>query len=109
MQDGLVLPDDSDSKESVCNTEDSASVPESGRSPGEENGNPFQYSCLNNPTTEEPGGLQSMGSHRGGTTVQPSTCWVTCAGLHIPDPAHAEEICFITALASQHSMGSEIV
>ena len=50
MQDGLVFPDDSDSKESVCNTGDSASVPESGRSPGEENGNPFQCYCLENST-----------------------------------------------------------
>ena len=39
-------------------------IPESGRSPGEGNGNPLQYSCLGNPTTEEPGGLQSMGSQR---------------------------------------------
>ena len=30
------------------------------------NGNPFQYSCLENPLTEEPGGLQSMGSQRVG-------------------------------------------
>ena len=29
---------------------------------GEGNGNPLQYSCLENPRTEEPGGLQSMGS-----------------------------------------------
>ena len=28
---------------------DTGSIPESGRSPGEENGNPFQYSCLGNP------------------------------------------------------------
>jgi len=33
-------------------------------SPGEGNGNPFQYSCLENPWTEEPGGLQSMGLQR---------------------------------------------
>ena len=33
---------------------------------GEGNGNPFQYSCLENPWTEEPGGLQSMGSQRVG-------------------------------------------
>ena len=33
-----------------------------GRSPGEGNGNPLQYSCLENPWTEEPGKLQSMGS-----------------------------------------------
>ena len=29
---------------------------------GEGNGNPLQYSCLEIPWTEEPGGLQSMGS-----------------------------------------------
>ena len=37
-------------------------MPVLGRFPGEGNGNPFQYSCLQNPWTEEPGGLQSMGS-----------------------------------------------
>ena len=35
-----------------------------GRSPGEGNRNPLQYSCLKIPWTEEPEGLQSMGSHR---------------------------------------------
>ena len=29
--------------------------------PGEGNGNPLQYSCLGNPRTEKPGGLQSWG------------------------------------------------
>ena len=33
---------------------------------GEGNGNPLQYSCLENPGTGEPGGLLSMGSHRVG-------------------------------------------
>ena len=41
------------------------SIPASRRSPGEGNGYPLQYSCLENPIdTEEPGGLQSLGSHR---------------------------------------------
>ena len=35
-----------------------------GRSPGEGNSNPLQYSCLRNPMDEEPGGLQSMGSQK---------------------------------------------
>ena len=39
-------------------------IPASGRSPGVEEGNPFQGFCLGNPVTEEPGGLQSMGSQR---------------------------------------------
>ena len=32
---------------------DSGSIPGSGRSPGEGNGNPLQYSCLRNPTDRE--------------------------------------------------------
>ena len=39
---------------------------ELGRSPGGGHGNPRQYSCLENPWTEEPGGLKSMGSQRVG-------------------------------------------
>ena len=38
----------SDGKESACNAGDPGSVPESGRSPGEGNGYPLQYSCLEN-------------------------------------------------------------
>ena len=38
----------SDGKESACNAGDSGSIPESGRSPGEGNGNSLQYSCLEN-------------------------------------------------------------
>ena len=37
------------SKESACNAGDLGSIPGSGRSPGEGNGNPLQYSCLENP------------------------------------------------------------
>ena len=36
-------------KESTCNAGDLGSIPGSGRSPGEGNGNPLQYSCLENP------------------------------------------------------------
>ena len=39
----------SDSKECDCNVGDSGSVPGSGRSPGQGNGNLFQYCCLENP------------------------------------------------------------
>ena len=34
-------------KESPCNAGDMGSIPGLGRSPRKENGNPFQYSCLN--------------------------------------------------------------
>ena len=38
----------SDGKESACNAGDSNSIPGLGRSPGGGNGNPLQYSCLEN-------------------------------------------------------------
>ena len=43
------FPGGSDGKESACNAGDPASIPGWGRSPGEGNGNPLQYSCLENP------------------------------------------------------------
>ena len=58
------FPSGSHSEESVCNAADLGSIPGSGRSPGEGNGNPLQYSCLENSRTEESGRLQSMGSQR---------------------------------------------
>ena len=39
----------SDGKVSACNAGDLGSIPGSGRSPGEGNGNPLQYPCLENP------------------------------------------------------------
>ena len=44
----LDFPGGSDGKASVYNVGDSGSVPGCGRSPGERNGNAFQYSCLEN-------------------------------------------------------------
>ena len=43
-------------------------IPGPGRGPGEGNGNPLHYSCLRNPITERPGGLQSMGATIRGIT-----------------------------------------
>ena len=45
----MVFPGGSDSKESSCNAGDLDSILGSGKSPGEGNGNPLQYSCLENP------------------------------------------------------------
>ena len=44
-------------KNPSANPGDVGLIPGLGRSPGEENGNPLQYSRLGNPMTEEPGGL----------------------------------------------------
>ena len=45
----LDFPGGSDGKASVYNEGDLGSIPGSGRSPGEGNGNPLQYYCLQNP------------------------------------------------------------
>jgi len=45
----VTFPDDSLGKESTCIAGDASSIPGSGRSPGEGNGNPLWYSCLKNP------------------------------------------------------------
>ena len=52
------FPDSSDGKESTCNAGDPGLMPGSGRSPGEENGNPLQYSCLKNPMNRPWGHLE---------------------------------------------------
>ena len=57
-------PCGSDSKVSACHVRDLDLILGSGRSPGEGNGNPLQYSCLKTPWTEEPCKQQSMGSQR---------------------------------------------
>ena len=41
--------DSSVGEESACSAEDPGSIPGFGRFPGEGNGNPFQYCCLENP------------------------------------------------------------
>ena len=43
----------SEGKASACNAGDLGSIPGSGRSSGEGNGNPLQYSCLENPMDRE--------------------------------------------------------
>ena len=59
------FPSGSVGKESSCSTGDTGdtgSVPGSGRSPGEGNGNLFQYSCLENP-------------------IDRGACWATVPGV----------------------------
>ena len=52
------------SKESACSVGDPGLIPGLGRFPGEGNGDPLQYHCLENLMDKEPGGLQSMGLQR---------------------------------------------
>ena len=73
----------SEVKASACSAGDLGSIPGLGRSPGEGNGNPLQYSCLENPS----GGLQSMGlqgvRHDWSTSPTHSllTIWATQASM----------------------------
>ena len=58
------FPGGSEGKASVYNAGDLDSIPGSGRSPGEGNGYPLQYSCLEKSMDREPRGVQSIGSQR---------------------------------------------
>ena len=53
MSDSRGFPGGSEGKASACNAGDLGSIPGLGRSPGEGNGNPLQYSCLENPMDRE--------------------------------------------------------
>ena len=55
------FPGGSDDKESACNAGDLGSIPGSGKSPGWGNGNPLQYSCLENPMDREDEGATVHG------------------------------------------------
>ena len=59
-------PGDLDGKESACNAGDLGSIPGSGRSPGEGNGYPTPYSCLENSIDRGVWQVQSMGLQRVG-------------------------------------------
>ena len=55
------FPGGSDGKASAYNEGDLHSIPGLGRSPGEGNGNPLQYSCMKIPWMEEPGAYSPWG------------------------------------------------
>ena len=61
------FPCSSVGKESACNAGDPDSIPGSGRSPGEGNGNPLPYSCLEN--SMDRGTWQATYSPRGGKSL----------------------------------------
>ena len=59
------FPWDSDGEESACNAGDTGLIPGSGGSPGEQNSNPLQYSCLENSMDRRAWqAIQSLGSQR---------------------------------------------
>ena len=64
----LDLSDSSVGKESACNSGHLGSIPGLGRSPGKENGNTLQYSCLESSMDRGAWRVQSTGLQR----VEPS-------------------------------------
>ena len=74
----VVFPGGSDSKASACNAGDPGSIPGLGISPGEGNGHPLQYSCLENPM--DGGGWQATvhGVTKSRTQLSDFTFTLTC-------------------------------
>ena len=71
------FPCSSVGKESACNVGDLGSIPGLGRSPGEGNGNPLQYSCLENPMDRGARQATVHGVARAGydLATKPQTKW----------------------------------
>ena len=79
----LMVSKGSDGKESACSSWDLGSIPGSGRSPGEENGNSLSILAWRILWTEEPGGLVSTGSQRIGHDWVTELNWTdTGVGCH---------------------------
>ena len=77
----------SDGKESICNAEDLGLIPGSGRSPRKGNGNPLQYSCLENSIDRGDDRLQSMVLQRVGHN------WMTNTVIpHFSSPLRCQDI-----------------
>ena len=64
------FPGGSVGKESACSTGEPVSILGSGRSPGERNGNPLQYSCLETPMDGGAGWATDHGVTESDTTEQ---------------------------------------
>ena len=70
MPDHVGLPRWLSSKESACKAGDPGLIPGSGRFPREGNGNPLQYSCLENPMDRGPWQATVHGTAKSGTRLK---------------------------------------
>ena len=87
----LGFPGGSNGKESPCNTGEPGSIPGSGRSPGERNGYPFQYSCLENSRDRGAWWATVHGVTKSQTDTVYTQCalkrpWACWLQLTFPDP-----------------------
>ena len=75
------FPGSSDCKKSAYNAGDLSSIPGSGRSPGDSNGNPLQYSCLENSMDREPWQVKVHGVAKSDMTEQITHTPLWCSML----------------------------
>ena len=77
------FPGGLDGKESACSTGDLGSIPGLGRSPGEGNDNPHQYSCLENHMDRVAWQAAVHGAHKDSDTTEPLTlCYNNNHNIH---------------------------
>ena len=84
------FPGGSDSKESACTAGDLSSIPGSGRSPGEGNGDVLQYSCLGKSHGQRSLESYSPHGHKESDATEPRTLSLslfTACGILVPQPA----------------------
>ena len=88
------FPGGSDGKESACNARDPSSIPELGRSPGGGQGNPLQYSCLENSHGQRnPVGYSPWGRRESDMTERLSTAHIQ-EGSSILACSAKEKLCW---------------
>ena len=86
------FPGGSDGKLSACNGGDRSSIPGSGRSPGEGNGNPLKYSCLENFMDREARWATAHGDHKESDTTETPDIQRAHGAPHPPRPGHCDTV-----------------
>ena len=89
------FPGGSDGKESTCNSGDLGSIPGSGRFPGEGDGNPLQYSLLENPMDR---GAWQVVVHR------VTKSWMRLSNFHFTSSVDLDSIGLPTWLSGKESI-----
>ena len=92
------FPGGSDSKESACNEGDPSSIPGLGRSSGEGNGNPLQYSCLDNSMDRGAWWTIVLGVAKSWTGLSDIYCFRSIF------PAHSEVLPIVSYSAQPHAI-----
>ena len=94
----LGFPGGSEGKESACSAGDPGSVPESGKSPGEENGNPLQYSCLEISMDRGAGPITVHGVSKSQTRL---SHWHTHPGVCVFEVTSVDCVCVVEILSNE--------